>query len=248
MMGLWKGNLSAEYLYLTYGAVQFFLYHEIHRLLEDPSIRLQDDIRTMVAGGLAGSIATVVTYPFDLLRTRFAVQSTKIPIYTSLFDAVSQIATKEGYRAFYRGVWPSTVQIGPYMAVMFESQRLFKKAFGMVKDLPRLREAGITWGTRTDEFMAGGCAGIVSKAAVMPFDVVRKRLQVQGPDRTNFILDIPRYKGGLFACASQIVKYEGVFALYKGLIPGLLKAGSSSAVTFFVVSECRKAFATWNRP
>lgn len=33
VQGLWKGNLSAEYLYLTYGAVQFYTFNESGRVI-----------------------------------------------------------------------------------------------------------------------------------------------------------------------------------------------------------------------
>ncbi len=89
-------------------------------------------------------------------------------------------------------------------------------------------------------------AGIVSKAMFMPLDVIRKRLQVQGPHRRDIVIEnVPSYRG-MISCARQIVKYEGYLALYKGLTPSLLKAAPSSAVTFFVVGECRKLFRYLN--
>ncbi|KAI9327597.1 mitochondrial carrier domain-containing protein [Zopfochytrium polystomum] len=242
--GLWKGNWSAEYLYLTYGAVQFLTYHEILKRLKT-NLKWQDDVSTLAAGGTAGALATLVTYPFDLLRTRFAMQGNE-KIYSGLADAIRQIAAKEGPSGFYRGIWPSVIQIVPYMGTMFESHKVFQNMFRS------MRESGSwftrVWGPGTDDFMAGGLAGIVSKTVVMPFDVVRKRLQMQGPDRNAFILqDIPRYRTrGFLATAAQIVRHEGALALYKGLFPGLVKAGPSSAVTFYVVGEMRRGFAAYN--
>ncbi|TPX37082.1 hypothetical protein SmJEL517_g01096 [Synchytrium microbalum] len=234
--GLWKGNMSAEYLYLTYGAVQFSTYAELERQVNHLDWRLGGDViplpvRTFICGALAGSLATIVTYPFDLLRTRFAVQGEQ-KLYRSVPGAIRHILAREGISGFYRGVWPSALSIMPYMGIMFESHRWFKTAFEPLNDIHQLH--GIS------EVMAGFCAGVVSKAAVMPFDVVRKRLQVQGPDRHNYMMsNLPKYPPTWIGCARVIASQEGILGLYKGLTPAIVKAGPSAAVTFFIFGACK---------
>ena len=79
-----------------------------------------------VSGGIAGSIATVVSYPFDLLRTRYAIQSNNQKVYTTLFKAVPKIYGEEGVRGFYKGLLSSIIQIFPYMGLMFGSFTFMK--------------------------------------------------------------------------------------------------------------------------
>lgn len=93
------------------------------------------------------------------------------------------------------------------------------------------------------DLSAGFIAGLLGKTLILPMDIVRKRYQMQGPDRNRFVVGIPRYSGSIFESVSQIVLHEGFFALYKGFVPSVLKAGLSSAVTFFVVEYCRAGFA-----
>ena len=69
---------------------------------------------------MAGSTATVCTYPLDLLRTRYASQGVK-RVYGSIASAFGQIVRTEGIRGLYRGLVPSLVQIAPYMGLMFGS-------------------------------------------------------------------------------------------------------------------------------
>ncbi|KAJ3121853.1 mitochondrial thiamine pyrophosphate transporter [Physocladia obscura] len=159
--GLWKGNWPAEYLYLTYGAVQFLAYHESLKLYPE-TMPLSGKV--FVAGAIAGTTATVVTYPLDLLRTRFAMQGTH-KVYSGIVNACLQIAKTEGVRGFYRGVWTSLLQIAPYMGIMFGIQDI------LVEKLKRI-EPGY-WPHGWDQFASGAAAGIISKTAVMPFDVVR---------------------------------------------------------------------------
>lgn len=71
---LWKGNIPAELLYISYSMVQFVSYREAHVLLEKADVPVS--YRPVIAGASAGVCATIVTYPFDLMRTRFAAQGT----------------------------------------------------------------------------------------------------------------------------------------------------------------------------
>ncbi|KAI9313709.1 mitochondrial carrier domain-containing protein [Dichotomocladium elegans] len=227
--GFFKGNMSAEYLYVSYGISQLFAYHHFDVFFES---KLASSPRAFVCGMLAGSFATAVTYPFDLLRTRFAIQGQK-KIYTTVGHAIADIYRMEGMCGFYRGLIPSITQIMPYMGIMFLSYDAFCSTFAM------LRENGILDPDRklTHATIAGSMAGALSKAGVFPLDVVRKRLQVQGPHRNKYIISsIPRYsnKTSTLSCLITIARTEGTRALYKGLTPGLLKAAPSSAAYFLV--------------
>lgn len=74
LSALWKGNIPAELLYVSYSMVQFVAYREAHVLLERTNV--PPAYRSGLAGASAGMCATLTTYPLDLLRTRFAAQGT----------------------------------------------------------------------------------------------------------------------------------------------------------------------------
>lgn len=90
-----KGNASASILYCTYGAMQFATYPELKRTCEQLNLP-----STFISGALAGSLATVATYPFDLLRTRFAAQGSGV-FYPSLASATLTIARQEGLKGLF---------------------------------------------------------------------------------------------------------------------------------------------------
>jgi hypothetical protein len=75
--GLWKGNIPAELLYMTYGPAQFVALKECTLFLQRTTPQIPEDLRNGIAGGVAGAVATAATYPFDLLRTRFAAQGSQ---------------------------------------------------------------------------------------------------------------------------------------------------------------------------
>ncbi|KAF3259591.1 mitochondrial thiamine pyrophosphate transporter [Orbilia oligospora] len=150
---LWKGNIPAELLYLTYGAAQFFFYAQTQSFLSSSPLtsHLPTTMINTCSGGIAGGIATSITYPFDLLRTRFAASkgtttsttttnsssssSSSISnnsntggssvgnkrVYTSLRGAITGIYRDEGIRGFYRGGAAAIIQIVPHMGLFFGS-------------------------------------------------------------------------------------------------------------------------------
>ncbi|KAF0486748.1 mitochondrial carrier [Gigaspora margarita] len=136
--GLWKGNLSAEYLYLSYGTVQFLTYQQMQILFSsigdgrDDKLIFNKTLQPFLSGAVCGATATVTTYPFDLLRTRFAAQGEK-KIYSGLTHAIKQIYNQEGIGGFYRGISASVLQIIPYMGLMFGSYEISKKSFRLLE-------------------------------------------------------------------------------------------------------------------
>jgi len=219
---LWKGNVPAELLYLGYGAVQFYTYRTTHVALT--SLGMPRSAQDFVAGGAAGAVATFVTYPFDLLRTRFAAQgSGDMRIYTSLPHATRTIYASEGIPGFFRGVTAGVGQIIPYMGLFFatyEPSRTF---------LTRRNEAGALSLSGYESALAGAFASTVAKTGVFPLDLVRKRLQVQGPTREMYLQkDIAVYEG-----MRAIIQREGVRGLYRGLGVSLVKAAPNSALTMW---------------
>jgi solute carrier family 25 thiamine pyrophosphate transporter 19 len=83
LTALWKGNIPAELLYVSYSMVQFVAYRKAHILLQQAQV--PPSYRLFLAGAMAGTCASLITYPLDLLRTRFAAQgSSKVctPVLT----------------------------------------------------------------------------------------------------------------------------------------------------------------------
>ncbi|KAK3904839.1 mitochondrial carrier domain-containing protein [Staphylotrichum tortipilum] len=227
LTGLWKGNVPAELLYVCYGAAQFTAYRGTTALLraaapaagwDEP---LPQAVESFIAGAAAGAGATVVTYPLDLLRTRFAAQGND-RVYTSLRLAITQIARDEGPRGFFRGLGPGLAQIIPYMGVFFAVYETLRPHLANL-DLP-LSSGGA---------VAGTLASVTAKTGTFPLDLVRKRIQVQGPTRGRYVhKNIPEYRGAVGAVGT-ILRNEGVRGLYRGLTVSLMKAAPASAVTMW---------------
>lgn len=229
--GLWKGNIPAELMYVCYSAIQFTAYRSttlfLHRCIGEGTI--PHSAESFVCGASAGAAATTATYPLDLLRTRFAAQGND-RIYTSLRMAVMDIAHEEGPKGFFRGLAPGLAQIVPYMGLFFATYETLRQPLGKL-ELP----------FGGGEAAAGVTASVLAKTGVFPLDLVRKRIQVQGPRRARYVhKNIPEYAGGTTGALKTIIKTEGVRGLYRGLTVSLLKAAPASAVTVWTYERVLK--------
>ena len=217
---LWKGNIPAEVLYVAYGGIQFTAYRSITQaqavLLPT---RPPPWAESFISGAGAGAAATTVTYPLDLLRTRFAAQGTD-RIYSGLIGSIREISRKEGPSGFFRGLSAAIGQIVPYMGLFFMSYEFFHQHIG-----------GKTLPFGSGDATAGIFASVLSKTAVFPLDLVRKRLQVQGPTRLRYIhTNIPEYKRGVIRALATIWRKEGYRGWYRGLTVSLVKVSQFSPI------------------
>ncbi|KAL4799899.1 mitochondrial carrier domain-containing protein [Aspergillus venezuelensis] len=235
--GLWKGNIPAELMYVCYGAIQFTTYRTTTQLLAQLGPhRLPQPVESFAAGAFAGGIATGVTYPLDLLRTRFAAQgSGERRVYGSLLSSVKEIARHEGAKGLFRGCSAAVGQIVPYMGLFFATYETLRPVMAAAPDLspiPLLPGSG--------DAAAGVVASVLAKTGVFPLDLVRKRLQVQGPTRALYVhKNIPEYRG-VINTMKMIFRTQGVRGLYRGLTVSLVKAAPASAVTMWTYERALK--------
>ncbi len=183
--------------------------------------KLPESIQTFVTGAVAGSVSSLTTYPFDLLRTRFAAQGNgNKRIFTSLPQAIGIIYKAEGVSGFFKGVKPAVFAITPYMGLFFTSYEAMRRLFDNYPILP---------GTFSEP-VSSIIATIVGKGVIFPLDVVRRRLQVQGIYRQYYLQEIPKYPSSIIQCLKQIIVYEGIRGLYKGFLVAIIKSAPARFV------------------
>jgi len=217
-------------MYVAYGAIQFTTYRSVTLALQTAfgERRLPAAAESFIAGASAGAVATTATYPLDLLRTRFAAQGTE-RIYASLASSIRDIARYEGHRGFFQGLGAGIGQIIPYMGIFFATYETLRLPLGTLQ-LP------FGSGNAT----AGILASVIAKTGVFPLDLIRKRLQVQGPTRSRYVhKNIPVYKG-VFKTMVDIRRKEGIRGLYRGLTVRSVSS-TSLAVSMLITRSLFKA-------
>ncbi|XP_073489997.1 electrogenic aspartate/glutamate antiporter SLC25A12, mitochondrial [Aquarana catesbeiana] len=86
-------------------------------------------------------------------------------------------------------------------------------------------------------FMLGSIAGAVGATAVYPIDLVKTRMQNQ---RSSFVGELV-YKNS-FDCFKKVLRYEGFFGLYRGLLPQLVGVAPEKAIKLTVNDFIRDKF------
>lgn len=223
-------------MYVCYGAAQFTAYRGTTQALAQLGPhRLPPPVESFISGAVAGACATGATYPLDLLRTRFAAQGPD-RVYSSLRASIMDIARHEGVPGFFRGCSAGIAQIVPYMGLFFTTYEALRPAMGILDSLPM----------GTGDAAAGVMASVLAKTGVFPLDLVRKRLQVQGPTRTRYVhRNIPEYSGVIQSMVA-IVRTQGIRGLYRGLTVSLIKAAPASAVTMWTYERALRVLQDYN--
>lgn len=82
----------------------------------------------------------------------------------------------------------------------------------------------------TYRFTLGSIAGAVGASAVYPIDLVKTRMQNQ---RTGSFIGEVAYRNS-WDCFKKVVRHEGIFGLYRGLVPQLIGVAPEKAIKLTV--------------
>lgn len=220
--GFMRGNGTNCIRIVPYSAVQFGAFNLYKRAAENLTTADLTPFGRLICGGCAGITSVSFTYPLDIVRTRLSIQTAS---FASLQKSAGKppgmwptmvLMYKEegGMRGLYRGILPTVAGVAPYVGLNFmayEAVRGYFTASGE-KNPPWYRKLA-----------AGAISGAFAQTCTYPFDVLRRRFQVNSMKGMGY-----QYTSISGAIAS-IIKAEGVRGLYKGLWPNLLKVAPSMA-------------------
>ena len=135
--GLYRG-LSASYLGVSEGVIQWVLYERLKRLsnVQTSNPDTKQSVLGYVTGivgasGGAKAVASLITYPHEVVRTRLrqpAVEGrTK---YTGLLQTLKLVAREEGMAGLYGGLTAHMFRVVPNAACMFLIYELVAERLG----------------------------------------------------------------------------------------------------------------------
>merc|ERR1712141_566981 len=93
-------------------------------------------------------------------------------------------------------------------------------------------------------FALGSVAGATGATAVYPIDLVKTRMQNQ---RTGSYIGELMYRNS-FDCFKKVIRHEGVFGLYRGLVPQLMGVAPEKAIKLTVNDLVRDQVRTHKIP
>jgi len=170
------------------------------------------------AGMLAGVFTTVIMAPGERIKCLLQIQSgdPKNAKYAGAMDCARQLYKEEGlFRGVYRGTAATLLRDVPASAAYFAGYELLLRTLtpeGQSRaDLSPLRI-----------LLAGGSAGILNWIVAIGPDTLKSRFQTAPAGTYTGVRDV----------FSQMVRNEGISALFKGLTPVMLRAFPANAACF----------------
>jgi solute carrier family 25 phosphate transporter 23/24/25/41 len=114
--------------------------------------------------------------------------------------------TEGGFPALYRGIIPTIAGVAPYVGLNF-----------MVYEMARTKftPEGRSDPTAIGKLGAGAVSGAVAQTITYPFDVLRRRFQINTMSGMGF-----QYTG-IFHAVTSIVRNEGLRGMYKGFVTSM---------------------------
>lgn len=215
--------------------------------LIDQYVTLTPAQKTMIAGGIAGSVGKTATAPLSRLTILYQVSPIINPVTTSvsaatltgsvhhigdfsgnsLFTAMRQVLKSEGVLAFWKGNLTSVLHRFPYSAINFTAYELSRDALCYITNKKEHEIA-----TPAIRFASGAISGAVACFACYPLDLVRTRLTVT--------TSLGAEKRGIIGTISKIIRNEGPYGLYRGLHVSLAVSVPSLAIGFGVYGTVKE--------
>ncbi|KAI1853707.1 hypothetical protein JX265_003960 [Neoarthrinium moseri] len=186
-----------------------------------------------LSGLTAGSVATLVVHPLDIVKTRMQLHRSSAPTSASLttfslFRGLTQ--TPQPVRALYRGLTPNLLGNASSWASFFFFKARAERAILGLKHAP---DAVLT---STDYFAASALAGVGVQILTNPIWVLKVRML--SSDRGA----VGAYPS-MWAGAVQLFRTEGWRGFYRGLGISLFGV-SHGAVQFAVYEPAKRVYFT----
>ncbi|RYP52659.1 hypothetical protein DL768_002215 [Monosporascus sp. mg162] len=226
--GFMAGNGTNCIRIVPYSAVQFGSYnlYKRHFFEKYPGAPLAP-LERLVCGGIAGITSVFFTYPLDIVRTRLSIHSASFAALANkpkdgklpgMWTTMATMYKEEGgMAALYRGIIPTVAGVAPYVGLNFMTYEFVRKYLTPEGD--KNPNAG-------RKLLAGAVSGAVAQTCTYPFDVLRRRFQINTMSGMGY-----QYKS-IGDAVKVIVTQEGFRGLYKGLFPNLLKVAPSMAANW----------------
>lgn len=168
------------------------------------------------------------------------VETPRIPIVTASLGPMGtarRIINREGFLSLYKGLSAVYFGIIPKMAIRFLTFEQYREIMQKVRGPPS--DGGEF--SASVNFSAGLASGLTEAILIVtPSEVCKIRMQSQYNSMVDPAQLARRKYTNAFQTAITIVREEGLSALYKGILPTMMRQGCNQAVNFSTYNLFKK--------
>lgn len=219
-LSFYKGILPPLLAETPKRATKFFTYERYKNVFAYGSYLPQSWIFTL-SGLCSGLTEAVVINPFEVVKVKLQAERNVFKEQKSTFSTAREIVRTHGFgtKGLNKGITATLGRHGVFNMIYFG---FYHNIRGLI---PEPEDQSLELLRR---FSIGLCSGILGSVINIPFDVAKSR--IQGPQPVPGQI---KYRT-CFATIVTVYKEEGFLALYKGLLPKVLRLGPGGAIMFLV--------------
>ncbi|XP_046711092.1 mitochondrial 2-oxodicarboxylate carrier isoform X3 [Silurus meridionalis] len=217
--GFYKGILPPILAETPKRAVKFFTFEQYKNLLSYTT--LSQGLALSVAGLGSGLTEALVVNPFEVVKVNLQANRDSFKVQPSTFTQARMIINSDGFglRGLNKGLTSTLGRHGVFNMIYFGFY------FNVKNALPASQDPHLEF---MRKFAIGLLSGTISSCVNIPFDVAKSR--IQGPQPVPGEI---KYRS-CFQTMALVYREEGYLALYKGLIPKIMRLGPGGAVMLLV--------------
>ncbi|KAJ3123372.1 hypothetical protein HK100_011633 [Physocladia obscura] len=195
-------------------------------------------LRTLLAGGIAGSAAKTVIAPMDRVKILFQTDNPRYIKYSGsffgVFRAIRDIHSANGITGLFQGHSATLLRIFPYAAIKFMSYEQYKDWI-----MPRREDE-----TPLRRTIAGSLAGVSSLFVSYPLDLLRTRLayEIRSAGASPSLVqtwNVIYNESNPISIHSR--RIGGTLNFYRGFVPTMFGMIPYAGVSFM----CYEGFKVW---
>ncbi|XP_076627747.1 congested-like trachea protein [Colletes latitarsis] len=206
-------------------AIGFLSFGFGKELVSDPDQETLTGKQLFLAGMFSGGCTSFISAPAERIKCLLQVQAKGPKKYNGLMDCAIKLWKEGGIRNLYLGTCATLLRDLPSTGFFFFSYDLILR--------------NLTKQSEKESLVAGGCAGTLNWIVALPIDTVKSKLQTS---------PLGRYPHGFRSAFFEVVKNDGLLALYHGIVPVLLRAFPANAAFFMGIEMTKNIlneYAPW---
>ncbi|KAK1376712.1 hypothetical protein POM88_032905 [Heracleum sosnowskyi] len=163
------------------------------KLVHPPILELLNICKSLLAGGVAGGVSRTAAAPLQCLKILLQVQNPHNIKYNGAFQGLKYIWRTECFKGLFKGNAVSCGFVNRKLAMVFnvfggcEKKRVGRSTIvNLAGEAKLVHPPSLELLSICKSLLAGGVAGGVSRAAVVPLECLKILLQVRNPHNIKY--------------------------------------------------------------